>query len=236
MRARVPGAREIVVIRTGVANMASVAAAFGRLGLPVRVAEEADDVARAEAVLLPGVGAFAAGMAALQEQGLVTALTERLRARRPTLAVCLGMHLLCRGSEEAAPHGAGIGYFDAIVQRFPAGQRVPQMGWNAVRPGASCKIVSAGFAYFANSYRVVRPPAPAEHDSTGAWDSMGPRDSIGPRCAFADHGGEFVAAIEDGPIVACQFHPELSGAWGRALLERWCERAFAGAGTEASSC
>ncbi|MCP4246745.1 MAG: imidazole glycerol phosphate synthase subunit HisH, partial [bacterium] len=90
------------------------------------------------------------------------------------------------------------------VTRFGAGVRVPQLGWNRVEPTPGCVLSQPGYAYFANSYRLVECP-------TG-W-----------RAAYADHGGRFVAALERGPLLACQFHPELSGSWGIALLGRWLE-------------
>ena len=96
----------------------------------------------------------------------------------------------------------------AFARRFGEGVRVPQLGWNQIVPAAECQLLRGGYAYFANSYRLIEPPP-------------------GFAVATADHGGPFVAAIERGPLLACQFHPELSGAWGIELLRRWIVRAFA---------
>lgn len=195
----------VAVVRTGTANLASVGTALQRLGRRVEFVADADAVVRAERLVLPGVGAFAAAREAVVAQGLEDALRERIAQGRPTLGICLGMQLMARGSDEA-PGVPGLGALDAVAQRFGDGQRVPQMGWNRVVPSDRCRIVPAGFAYFANSFRLT---AGAGAD-VGGWTP-----------AWSDYGGPFLAAVERGPVVGCQFHPELSGAYGRALLAQW---------------
>lgn len=192
---------DVVIVRTGVANLASVLAGFRRLGVTPDVTTDPAAVAAARAVVLPGVGAFGAGMAALHEFGLAAPLTARVAAGRPLLAVCLGLQLLAIASDEA-PGVPGLGVLDGHVARFPDTVKVPQLGWNQVAPDAGCRLLEPGYAYFANSYRLVDAPA--------GWTA-----------ARTDHGGSFTAALERGPILACQFHPELSGPWGLALLDRW---------------
>lgn len=194
-------ARSIAIVDTGIANKASIVAAFARLSWDPVLTTDARVIRDSRASVLPGVGAFGAGMERLRLTGLDDALSERVRAERPTLAVCLGLQLLCASSEES-PGVEGLAIIDRPVGRFPSGVRVPQFGWNRVEPGADAELVAPGFAYFANSYRL-------EHTPPG-WIS-----------STATHGSTFVAALERGPILACQFHPELSGAWGRSLLERW---------------
>ncbi len=196
---------EVLIVRTGTANLASVQAAFERLGAAARMGTEAAAVRDAVAVVLPGVGAFAAALPALEADGLGEALRERIAAGRPTLAVCLGLQLLAEGSEES-PGQSGLGVLRGVARRFPETVRVPQLGWNQVRCEAGDGMLGDGAAYFANSYRLI--------ESTPGW-----------RAAWSDHGGEFIAAIERGAVLACQFHPELSGRWGKALLERWWSRA-----------
>lgn len=192
---------DVVIVRTGVANLASVLAGLRRLGVTPDVTTDAAAVRDARAVVLPGVGAFGAGMAALHEHGVAAALTERAAAGRPLLAVCLGLQLLAATSDEA-PGVPGLGVHDGHVARFPDTVKVPQLGWNEVTPDVGCRLLEPGYAYFANSYRLTDAPA--------GWAA-----------ARSDHGGPFVAALERGPILACQFHPELSGPWGLALLDRW---------------
>lgn len=193
----------VFVVETGLANTASVAAAFQRLGVPVTLGADPAAVASAPFVVLPGVGSFAAGMASLRRAGLVQAVQERVRRGAPTLGICLGMQLLCEGSQEA-PGVAGLGLIEGTLQRFGTGVRVPQLGWNTVeaRPGA--RLLASGAGYYANSYRLDRVPA--------GWSA-----------AWSTHGGPFVAALERGRVLACQLHPELSGTWGLALLRRWLD-------------
>lgn len=195
-----------VIIRTGVANIASVEAALARCGLHTSVSTHASAVRDAPLVVVPGVGTFAAGMAAFRSHALDEELSRRIADGRPTLGICLGLQVLARSSEES-PGVAGLGVLDADVSRFGDEVRVPQFGWNRVVPDPECELLAPGDAYFANSYRLTACPP-------------------GYRAAWADHGGRFVAAIERGCVLACQFHLELSGAWGAALLERWVARSM----------
>ena len=196
-------------VATGVANVASVRAAFRRLGRELAPAS-AGDVADAPALVVPGVGHFGAAMRRLRAHGLVDPLRARLAAGRPTLGICLGMQLCCEGSEEA-PGEPGLAAVAGTVTRFAPGVRCPQMGWNRVEAPADARFVEAGHAYFAHSFALARPPA-------------------GFCAATATHDAPFVAALERGSLLLCQFHPELSGAWGEALLARWL------AGAAEASC
>lgn len=197
--------QDVWIIETGVANIASLFAGFRRLGAAPALTTDPDVVRTADRVVLPGVGAFAAGVARLRDRGLAPPLRERIAADRPTLAVCLGLQLLCESSEES-PGETGLGAVPVHVTRFGAGVRVPQFGWNRVEPGPGASCLEPGFAYFANSFRIDAAVVPA-----------------GFGVATADHGGPFVAALQRGGLLACQFHPELSGAWGQALLGRWLQ-------------
>jgi glutamine amidotransferase len=191
---------EVVVVPTGTANLASVRAALQRLGARPILAEGGAMVAEASHVVLPGVGSFGATMAGLRAAGLDRALVERVQGGRPTLAMCIGLQVLFEASEES-PEASGLGVFPGRVGCFPETVRVPQFGWNRIAPQAGCRFMTPGYAYFANSYRVVAAP--------------------GCALATAEHGGRFVAALERDGLLACQFHPELSGAYGHALIARW---------------
>lgn len=193
--------REVLIVPTGTANLASVRAGITRAGADVEFVRDAERIAAADRVVLPGVGALAAARRQLEADGLVDALRERVQSGRPTLAVCLGLQLLCLESEES-PGTPGLGAVATRAERFPDSVMVPQMGWNRIEPDPDCRYLQPGYAYFANSYRLTSAPAP--------W-----------RIAWSEHGGRFAAAIELGDVVACQFHPELSGEWGAGLLERW---------------
>jgi len=193
--------RRVTVVATGIANTASVVAALERLGAHAEVTDDAGRLRDAGPVVLPGVGAFGAGMNRLRGRNVDGEIASRVRGGQAVLAVCLGMQMLCACSEET-PGVAGLGVVDAPVRAFPPEVRTPQFGWNRVEADDKCRIITTGDAYFANSYRVTRPPR--------GWAS-----------ATATHGGPFVAALERGPVLLCQFHPELSGAWGLELLDRW---------------
>lgn len=202
---------DVVILPTGVANTASVLAAFRRLGASPRLSESLADARAAGHVVLPGVGSFGAAMQRLHALGLVEPLRERIAANRPTLAVCVGLQVLAEASDES-PGVAGLGVLPATVRRFPSSVRVPQFGWNRVTAPAGSGLLASGSAYFANSYRLADVPAPRPGSGQASW-----------RGALSDHGGPFVAALERGRVLACQFHPELSGAWGLELLGRWLE-------------
>lgn len=196
----------VTVVRTSTANLASVLTGFERLGCRVRTTADPREVTRAGRLVLPGVGAFAAARRAIDAHGLAGALRDRIDRGRPTLGICLGMQLMASGSEEA-PGVPGLGVLDCVAGTYESGDegwRVPQMGWNLVAPDEGCEIVPRGYAYFANSYRLTTAP--------GGW-----------RPVWCDYAGRFLAAVERGPVVGCQFHPELSGDYGRALLTRWLE-------------
>lgn len=198
--------RAVTVVRTSTANLASVLTGFERLGCTVRTTADPGEVAAADRLVLPGVGAFAAARRAIASHGLEDALRDRIERGRSTLGICLGMQLMAHGSEEA-PGVAGLGVLDGIVGSYESGEegwRVPQMGWNLVSPAGGCEIVPRGYAYFANSYRLT--------DAPGDWLPV-----------WCDYAGRFLAAVERGPVVGCQFHPELSGDYGKALLTRWLD-------------
>lgn len=194
-------ASEAIVVRTGTANLASVLAALKRLGVSPKVSGDDQEVGWARFVVLPGVGTLSAGMDELRRSRLVNVIKERIDRGEPTLAICLGLQMLCRGSEES-PDVLGLGAIPGRAVRFPKGLRVPQLGWNRIEPEPGCRFLKPGYAYFANSYRL--------RQKGDGWAA-----------AFSDYGGPFVAAMERGDVLACQFHPELSGEFGLDLMRRW---------------
>lgn len=193
----------VAVVRTGTANLASVVASLERAGRRVQLTCDPELVAEAPLVVLPGVGSFGPVADGLRALALAAPLAERVRAGRPTLAICLGLQLLAAASEED-PGVPGLGVLAVTATCFPDTVRVPQLGWNRIVATAGCRLLRDGAAYFANSYRFEGIP--------DGWQG-----------AISDHGGPFVAGVERGAVLGCQFHPELSGAWGQALIERWLE-------------
>lgn len=189
------------VIRTGCANLASVRAGLARAGVESRVTDHPAVIEDSRLVVLPGVGAFGPAMRSLRDAGLDDALRRRIEQARPLLAICLGLQMLCDASEES-PGVAGLRAIEGNVTRFTPPARVPQLGWNLVEGMRPAGLVARGYAYFANSYKLDAAPP--------GWT-----------VAWASHGAPFIAALQRGPVLACQFHPELSGAWGLDLLTRW---------------
>lgn len=196
---------KIVVVKTGIANTASVCAALSRAGAEPLLTDDLAEIQSAERLMLPGVGAFGAAVSMLKENGSFSVIKERILEGKPTIAICLGFQLLAKSSEETSGV-EGLGILPIDVKRFGADVRAPQFGWNKLVTDDECRLLEDGYAYFANSYRIPELPM-----------------NCGWAQARSEHGGSFVAAIEKGAVLACQFHPELSGSWGANLISRWLE-------------
>lgn len=194
---------EVCIVETGAANMASVRAWLARSGVTARVTTDPSEVERADAVVLPGVGAFGAAARRLGVLGLVEPLRERVTGGRPTLCICLGMQLLFEASEEA-PGVRGLAVIPGVVRRLPASVRTPHMGWNRVGAVGAEGAERGEFAYFANSYAALEAPE--------GWRAS---------CTSVGAEFRFVSGVERRAVMACQFHPELSSTYGVDLLSRW---------------
>ena len=192
---------DVVIVDSGVANLASVTAAFNRIGATALVSSDATVVAGAKRLVLPGVGAFGAAVQSLRSRCLDTAIRAAIEAQTPVLAICLGMQVLAESSDES-PGVPGLGIIPGTCRRLPDEARVPHLGWNVVEPDPSCRVVPAMDAAFANSFALREAP--------DGWAA-----------AWTTHGAPFVSALERENIVGCQFHPELSGFAGQQLLRRW---------------
>jgi imidazole glycerol-phosphate synthase subunit HisH len=197
----------IAIVDYGRGNLGSVEKAFRRVGIPAVITEDPRVVDDAEAVVLPGDGAFHDAMASLDRLRLLPALRRALDGRRPFLGICLGYQLLFSTSEEFG-EGRGLDIVPGAVRRLPVGQKIPHMGWNGVEHAGDLVLfdgISSGARfYFVHSYY----PAPSS-----ASDSL--------RVAWCEYGVRFAAAIEIGRIHATQFHPEKSQRWGLRLLENF---------------
>lgn len=190
----------VTLLDYGGGNTGSMARALARVGADVRVAARETDVAHHDRLVLPGVGHFGAVMEALRARGLDEAIRRQVGAGRPFLGVCVGLQVLFEASDEA-PGTRGLGLIPGRVVRFQA-SKVPQVGFNRVEPTRPGRVLAPGYFYFVNSYHAV-PADPAAV------------------AAIAEYGVRFAAAIEVGPLLAVQFHPEKSGPAGLAMLERW---------------
>jgi len=195
---------DVVVVPTGTANIASVLAGLRRVGTLPRVSADPETVEHSKLLVLPGVGTLSAAMERLQAARLIDPLNRRFAAGRATLAVCLGLQMLCESSEES-PGLSGLGVIPGNITRFAEGLTIPQIGWNEIVPVDECDLLERGYAYFANSYRLA--------DAPSGWAA-----------AVSDYGGGFVAAMERENLLACQFHPELSGQFGLELIRRWVSK------------
>ena len=203
-----PASPRVALVDYGAGNLRSVAKALERSALAVEVTSDAAAVKRADAVVLPGVGAFAAAAANLRAKGMDEAVSRAIESGRPYLGLCLGLQLLFEDSDE---HGTtrGLAHFRGSVRRFPdasAGRplRVPHIGWNEVRWSGSHPLL-AGLPerdtyYFVHAYRAL----PAE-----------PAVVVGS----CDYGGPFAAAAARANVFAVQFHPEKSQGAGKRLLD-----------------
>ena len=196
----------IAVVDYRAGNAPSVLFALEHLGLPARLVDRADEIAEAERIILPGVGAARATIDSLVEQDLVGALTERVRGDGvPFLGICIGLQVLFDHSEEGDTDC--LGWVPGQVRRFPDTGRVPQIGWNRVRFTRDHPLTSdapeAGHYYFVNSYYC---------DPADRHDALG----------LTDYSVEFCSVVAHENIVATQFHAEKSGPLGLSLL-----RAFA---------
>lgn len=196
----------LAVLDYGIGNLFSAQKAFEHLGADARLTRDHGLIAEAAGVVLPGVGAFGACMAALRSSGLHDVALEAAGSGRPFAGICVGMQLLYEGSEED-PGVAGLGVLPGHVRRLPAGVKHPQMQWNVLVPvGAPAMLAGVpdpAWVYFVHSY--APEPGPGV-------------------VATCDYGGEVVAAVEQGPLWAMQFHPEKSGATGMAILGNFLGR------------
>jgi glutamine amidotransferase len=207
---RARGAR-IAVIDYGIGNLRSAEKALQHLGADATLTDDAEAIAAADAVVLPGVGAFGACMQALRKAGLEEVTTTAATDGRPFLGVCIGMQMLFDASEES-PDVPGLGVVAGRVTKLPASERLPQIGWNTldIRAGSrlGAHLDDQPWLYFVHSYA----PEPADDAVVAAWSTYGRR---------------FAAAIERGPLWATQFHPEKSSRAGLRLLQNFVEVAAA---------
>jgi glutamine amidotransferase len=190
----------VAVLDYEIGNLRSAQKALEHVGADARLTADRDVIDAADAVVLPGVGAFGRCMEALAATGLDAAAKDVVAAGTPFLGICVGMQLLHESSEEA-PGVAGLGILPGVVRRLPDGVKHPQMQWNVLDRTRPSRLL-AGLAeptwvYFVHSY------AP----------ELGP-DTV----ATCDYGGPVAAAVERGNVAATQFHPEKSGPCGLALL------------------
>lgn len=199
--------KSVVVLDYGSGNLRSAQRALQRVGAAVEVSADADAAMAADGLMVPGVGAFAACMSGLRAVNGDKVIAERLQHGRPVLGVCVGMQILFARGVEFGVESAGCALWPGAVTRLDA-PVIPHMGWSAVdaAPGSSLfnGLDPDTRFYFVHSYAARR------------WE--GAPDAL---LTWATHQVPFLAAVEDGPLAATQFHPEKSGDAGAALLSNW---------------
>ncbi len=205
----------VVVLDYGSGNVRSAVRALEHVGAEVVLTGDARAALAADGLFVPGVGNFHACMAGLLAADGPRIIDQRVAGGRPVLGVCVGMQVMFEGSTEPSEAPLpGVGQWPGTVSRLLA-PIVPHMGWSTVEaPGSSALFAGVGSErfYFVHSYAVH------------TWELPPPDGSfavVEPRVTWATLGERFVAAVENGPLSATQFHPEKSGDAGLALLENW---------------
>jgi glutamine amidotransferase len=202
--------KKLVVLDYGSGNLRSAQRALERVGADVEVTADSALAAEADGLVVPGVGAYEACMTGLRAIGGEKIIAERLSRGRPVLGVCVGMQILFARGVEFGVESAGCGQWPGAVTRLDA-PVIPHMGWNVVDAAPGSTLFNGLDAdtrfYFVHSY------------AAQTWS--GDPDA---RLTWATHHVPFLAAIEDGPLSATQFHPEKSGDAGATLLHNWVDR------------
>ncbi len=205
---------QVVVLDYGSGNIRSAIRALEQAGAQVTLAADPALVLAADGLVVPGVGNFSACVAGLDAVGGARLIDQRLAGGRAVLGICVGQQILFEESTEPFALGQkpGLGQWPGIVARLPAAV-VPHMGWNTVTAAANSRLfagVESERFYFVHSYAVQKWEL-----EPGRWEA--------PLVSWSEHGAPFVAAVENGPLCATQFHPEKSGAAGARLLRNWVE-------------
>jgi imidazole glycerol-phosphate synthase subunit HisH len=202
----------VVVLDYGSGNVRSAVRALERAGAKVTLTADRTAAAEADGLVVPGVGAFAACMAGLHAVRAPELIGRRLAGARPVLGICVGMQVLFARGVEHGVETEGCAEWPGTVERLQA-PVIPHMGWNTVDvPEGSALFagVEGERFYFVHSYGVR------------TWELVTNGRTREPLVTWSEHGGDrFVAAVENGPLTATQFHPEKSGDAGARLLENW---------------
>ncbi len=186
-------------------NLRSVEKALEKVGATVKVTRDPDEVRRADAVVLPGVGAFGDAMNNLEKRGLVDVIRDEVRSGKPFLGICLGLDLLFEESDEYGRH-RGLGLLPGRVELLPTDKKIPHIGWNQAFIQKESRLLAGvpdgSFFYFVHSYAVV------------------PQREADILC-ITEYGCRFVSAVEHENIAAFQFHPEKSSSIGLTILKNF---------------
>jgi glutamine amidotransferase len=201
----------VVVFDYGSGNVHSAVKALEKAGAAVTLSADWQQCLDADGLVVPGVGAFAAVMDALEKKGGREIIDKRLAGGRPVLGICVGLQVMFDRGVEHGVDTAGLGQWPGVVEKLDA-KRLPHMGWNTVEVPEGSQLfvgVENDRFYFVHSYAVTD------------W-LLDPQESfLPPQVTWATHDQRFVAAVENGALCATQFHPEKSGDAGLRLLRNW---------------
>ncbi|MEU1375686.1 imidazole glycerol phosphate synthase subunit HisH [Streptomyces triculaminicus] len=208
-------AKKVVVFDYGFGNVRSAERALAHVGADVEITRDYDKAMNADGLLVPGVGAFDACMRGLRAARGDWVIGRRLSGGRPVMGICVGMQILFERGIEHGVETEGLDEWPGVVEPLKA-DVVPHMGWNTVAPAEDSQLFAGLDAdtryYFVHSYAVRE------------WTlEVGNANIRAPKVTWARHGEPFVAAVENGPLWATQFHPEKSGDAGARLLTNWIE-------------
>lgn len=201
----------IAILDYGFGNVRSAQRAFARHGVPAEITSDKSECINAHGLVIPGVGAFAACMDGLDRVGAAAIVDARLMANRPILGICVGMQVLFTTGIEHDINRAGLSQWPGTVNQLDA-EVLPHMGWSEVEPAYGSTLfhgVERERFYFVHSYAAQQ------------WE-LPDSESLAPaQVSWSEYGSRFVAAVENGPLSATQFHPEKSGDAGATLIENW---------------
>lgn len=204
-------APRVVVLDYGSGNVHSAVKALAEAGANVELTRDRDAVLSADGLLVPGVGAFAAVMDQLTEINAGELIDKRLVAGKPVLGICVGLQVMFELGVEHDLQTEGLAQWPGTVEKLDA-PVLPHIGWNTVDSAKASKLFSGvehERFYFVHSYGVKK------------WELIADGPLAAPKVTWADYGGKFIAAVENGPLTATQFHPEKSGQAGIKLLSNW---------------
>lgn len=204
-------APRVVVLDYGSGNVHSAAKALAAAGANVELTRDRDSVLKADGLLVPGVGAFAAVMDQLNEINAGELIDKRLVAGKPVMGICVGLQVMFELGVEHGFETSGLGQWPGTVEKLDA-PVLPHIGWNTVEAAKDSKLFSGVETerfYFVHSYGVKK------------WELAVDGPLAAPKVTWGDYGGKFLAAVENGPLSATQFHPEKSGQAGIKLLSNW---------------
>lgn len=205
-------APRVVVLDHGSGNVRSAVRALEAAGAAVELTADATAALEADGLVVPGVGAFAATIEQIRAVDGPRIIERRLAGGRPVLGICVGLQVMFEGGTEHGVSSTGLGQWPGEITRLEA-EVVPHMGWNTMETAPGSRLfagIEGERFYFVHSY------------GARTWELEDHPTLVAPRVTWAEHGGDrFVAAVENGPLTATQFHPEKSGSAGTQLLRNW---------------